>query len=157
MNQINREASHEFPLNSFSGRLSKDRKRVGRGIGSRGRTCGAGDKGQCARSGTSAKRRHLEFARRFPKVGFKSGKIKPLSISLNDLISKVERRGLQKTEISIAELEKLGFSTKNGIKIIGKQEINFPLKIEAHYFTKGATESINGAGGAASVIGKKRE
>lgn len=55
----------------------KDRKRVGRGIGSgTGKTCGKGHKGSKARKGT--KRIGFEggqtpFHRRIPKRGFKNG------------------------------------------------------------------------------------
>jgi large subunit ribosomal protein L15 len=152
MNQETQQ-THRILLNSFVGSLSKKRKRVGRGIGSRGRTCGAGNKGQCARSGTSMKNRYDDFGRKLPKIGFKSHKIKPIAINLNDLIARVCKRGLEKELISLTLLEKMGFEIDNKVKIIGKEQIEFPLRVEAHYFTKGALESIKNSGGTPEVVG----
>ena len=151
------EQAHRISLNSFVGSLSRKRKRVGRGIGSQGRTCGAGNKGQCARSGTSMKHRHAEFGRRLPKVGFRSNKIKPIAITLYDIITKVQKRGMEKELISLSILEKMGFDITNRVKIIGKCELNFPLRVEAHYFTPGAIESIKTSGGAPEIINPRTD
>lgn len=143
---------HNINLNSFVGTISKRRKRVGRGIGSRGRTCGAGDKGQCARSGTSAKRRNAAFGRKLPKIGFISNKVKMLSVNIVHLMSKISRLAVKPDVISLEYLRKMGFETQNGVKIIGKCEISLPINIEAHYFTNGAAGSIKEAGGSTTVI-----
>lgn len=146
---------HRIYLNGFAGSLSKTRKRVGRGIGSgKGRTCGAGDKGQCARSGVSVKNRHAEFARRLPKVGFKSNKVRLTAVKLEDLVSWVRAKRLDGSKmISLTDIASLGVNTKNGLKIIGKSEVGFAISIEATCFSKGSSESITASGGVAKVAG----
>lgn len=147
--------THKISLNSFSGSLSKDRKRVGRGIGSgKGRTCGAGNKGQSARSGTSMKRRHAHFARSLPKYGFTSNKPKICILTLETLLTKMENGTLSGSVISIESIAKAGIDVRNGLKVIGKAQLNAPITIKAHSFSKGAVESIKAAGGIAEVVSR---
>jgi large subunit ribosomal protein L15 len=63
-------------LNSLNFKISKKKKRLGRGIGStKGKTCGRGHKGQKSRSGVAIKSfegGQMPLYRRLPKRGFKS-------------------------------------------------------------------------------------
>lgn len=153
---------HIIHLNSFSGRLSKDRKRVGRGIGSgKGGTSGAGDKGQSARSGTSSKRRHLEFARRFPKVGFRSHKPDMSTLTVHRLSELLYDKKIDSSKlISIADLKNAGISVENGLKIIGNTEgaensIDNSIKIQANKITKGASECMAKLGASVEIVGMR--
>ena len=75
-------------LNSLNTKVSKSKKRLGRGIGSsKGKTCGRGHKGQKSRSGVAIKSfegGQMPLYRRLPKRGFRSMKDKK-SISLINL------------------------------------------------------------------------
>ena len=63
-------------LNTFNLKLSKPKKRLGRGIGSgKGKTSGRGHKGQKSRSGVAIKSfegGQMPLYRRLPKRGFKN-------------------------------------------------------------------------------------
>jgi len=147
-------SKHIIALNSFSGKLSKDRKRVGRGIGSgKGRTCGAGNKGQSSRSGVSTKNRHAAFIRRFPKVGFTSRTIKPLAVTLKDLEYKLNQIQFDlKQVVDKRVLSDLGFDTRNGVKVIGNAA-SLPVKLSVTSISKGAAEAIKSAGGSVETVG----
>ena len=63
-------------LNTLNSKITKPKKRLGRGIGSsKGKTCGRGHKGQKSRSGVAIKSfegGQMPLYRRLPKRGFKS-------------------------------------------------------------------------------------
>ena len=63
-------------LNSLNLKITKSKKRFGRGIGSgKGKTCGRGHKGQKSRSGVAVKSfegGQMPLYRRLPKRGFNS-------------------------------------------------------------------------------------
>ena len=83
-------------LNTLSSRWSKNKKRLGRGIGStKGKTSGRGHKGQKSRSGVSIKSfegGQMPLYRRLPKRGFKNIKNKKLALinlsKIQDIINK---------------------------------------------------------------------
>ena len=79
-------------LKSFNSRITKTKKRLGRGIGStKGKTCGRGHKGQKSRSGVAIKSfegGQMPLYRRLPKRGFKSFKNKNDIAKIN--LSKVQ-------------------------------------------------------------------
>ena len=62
-------------LNTFNNKIKKNKKRLGRGIGSsKGKTSGRGHKGQKSRSGVAIKSfegGQMPLYRRLPKRGFK--------------------------------------------------------------------------------------
>ncbi|MEW5804706.1 MAG: 50S ribosomal protein L15 [bacterium] len=133
----------------------KSRKRVGRGSGSgHGKTSCRGHKGQRARAGGRVRRGfeggQMPLQRRLPKRGFHSIFKKEYDLinisSLNDFdegatITPVElaQRGLIKKAVSI-------------IKVLGDGDLNKPLIVKAHKFSKTAVEKIRSAGGEAEVI-----
>ncbi len=145
-----------IPLVKLPG-AGKKRKRVGRGISAgQGKTCGRGMKGQGARS---AKKSHPRFeggrlpvARQLPKFGgFKRNrKVSFHPINLKDLSNLPESVHV----VDLSVLKEFSIFPKKSlpIKVLGDGEINRPLKIFAHAFSKSAKEKIESAGGSCEVI-----
>ena len=134
---------------------TKERKRVGRGVGSGlGKTSTKGNKGQKARSG--AKKNGFEggqmpLARRLPKRGFTNIYAKEYTvINISDL------NNLQDgTEVTAELLKKMGIISKiekDGLKVLGRGELNRKLTVKAAKFTKTAEEAIKTAGGNVEVL-----
>ncbi len=131
---MNLEA-HIIKFNSLQND-KKNKKRVGRGIGSKGRKCGAGDKGQAARSGVSLARQHRKFIRRYPKRGFISHaeKIKGLSI------------------LSILKSSKSVFDFGNKkIKLIGIADVDRQIHIKVSKISEACKNCIIKAGGSVEL------
>ena len=101
----------------------KKSKRVGRGIGSgKGKTSGAGHKGQKSRSGVSIKGfegGQMPLHRRLPKRGFKNPFRKEFSIiNLTDIDKAIASKKINPLkEISKAELLKAGLIRKNSLGV----------------------------------------
>jgi large subunit ribosomal protein L15 len=128
----------------------KKKKRVGRGDGSgHGGTAGKGSKGQNARSGHSVRPNfeggQMPFSRRLPKIGFKN--------PMKRIIATVNIEQLKRfSEGSVVDRETLltvGLVTRkaDGIKILGKGEISFPLSLKVDMVSRGARQKIEAAGG----------
>jgi len=129
----------------------KKRKRVGRGDGSgHGGTSCKGSKGQNARSGGGTRPGfeggQMPMARRLPKRGFRSPFRREMItvnlLQLNDF-----------PENSIIDAEALiqkGLIKKrgDGIKLLGKGDIQHALSIKLDALSKGAREKIEAAGGS---------
>ena len=134
----------------------KNRKRVGRGIGSGlGKTCGRGVKGQKSRSGVSIpawfEGGQNPLHRRIPKRGFTNIFRKEYSeVNLDRLVN------IKKTEIKPADLVEAGILKKEteSIKILGRGEISSALTIHAHKFSQSALKKIEDAGGKAIILGR---
>lgn len=133
----------------------KYKKRVGRGRGSgMGKTSGKGGKGATARSGNETS---IQFEggqtplfRRMPKRGFNNPFKKEYNIiNISDLA-----RFDKGTIVNDEKLKEVGLVKKNldGIKILGDGEINNPLTVMAHKFSKVAQEKIIAAGGEVKVV-----
>ncbi len=137
---------------------TKERKRVGRGIGSgHGKTCGRGHKGQKSRSGDRKMPPWFEGGQtplhmRVPKRGFTNPnrvEYTPVNVGVLD---KLFEDGAEVTPEALAE--KGLCSKKDLVKILGDGEITKKLKVKAHAFSKTAKEKIEKAGGTCEVIGK---
>lgn len=134
----------------------KERKRIGRGIGSGlGKTGGRGHKGQKSR-GSGKVHLWLEggqtpLHRRLPKVGFKSFTHKNYAI-VN--IKSLEEKYEANEEVTPESLIKKGLikSVKDGVKILGNGELTKPLMVRAHAFSKTAKKAIEMIGGKIEVI-----
>ena len=131
----------------------KKRKRKGRGPGSGlGFSAGRGIKGQKKRAGHSIppifEGGQLPLVRRVPKRGFKSPfPVKYAVLNLKELDGKFPGR----EDISIDDL----FRVSGGnapVKILGDGEVNRPLRVEAHRFSKAAREKLEAAGGEAKAL-----
>ena len=128
----------------------KDRKRVGRGVGSGlGKTAGRGHKGQKARSGGFHKvgfeGGQMPLQRRLPKVGFRSRMAKyTAELRLHEL----ELPAADVIDIDVLKKENLvpAFVTK--VKVIKSGEVNKAVKLKGIAVTKGAREAIEKAGGS---------
>ena len=129
----------------------KKPKRVGRGIGSgKGKTSGAGHKGQKSRSGVSIKGfegGQMPLHRRLPKRGFKNPFRKEFSIvNLIDIDKAINSKKLNPSkEISKIELLKAGLIRKNslGIKLLANGELSHSITIKVNKASKKAADSIS--------------
>ena len=132
----------------------KPRKRVGRGTGSgKGKTAGRGTKGQNARGSV--------------RVGFEGGQL-PLYLRMS------YKRGFTnifRTEYEVINVGRLNELDVTGtvtpellyerrltrglefpVKVLGDGDIDRPLVVRAHKFSRSAREKIEAAGGRAEVI-----
>lgn len=130
------------------------KRRVGRGMGSRGKTSGRGHKGAKAISGYSMMRGfeggQMPLHRRLPKRGFKNIHREEYAIVNVGRLAKLEG-----DTFDVAKLEELGVIKKlgAGLKILGSGELGRAIKVQAHMFSQSAMEKIKAAGGSAEVIG----
>jgi large subunit ribosomal protein L15 len=133
----------------------KDRKRVGRGDGSKGSYSGKGCKGQKARSGFRMKPGfeggQLPIIKRLPtQRGFTNiFKIDYEVINVGQL--SIFEAG---TEIDVVKLVEAGL-IKNGtkpVKILGEGEIDRAVTIKAEKFSAGARAKIEAAGGKVEEV-----
>ncbi|OIR24602.1 50S ribosomal protein L15 [Bathymodiolus thermophilus thioautotrophic gill symbiont] len=130
----------------------RDRKRVGRGIGSGfGKTCGRGHKGQKSRSGGFSKvgfeGGQMPLQRRLPKVGFSSR----VSI-ITSQVTLSELNKLDEKEITLEVLKQHNLVTKNikRVKVMLSGEITRAVTLTGIKVTKGAKAAIEVAKGSVS-------
>ncbi|MEX2355759.1 MAG: 50S ribosomal protein L15 [Thermaerobacterales bacterium] len=134
----------------------KRRKRVGRGeAAGGGMTAGRGTKGQRARSGSGVRPGfeggQMPLQMRLPKRGFTNARFRRVFAEVN--LEQLNRFD-EDTEVTPELLRSSGLVKKsNGeIKILARGELEQPLTIKAHRFSRGALEKIEAAGGKAEVI-----
>jgi large subunit ribosomal protein L15 len=152
----------------------KDRKRVGRGLGSgKGRYSGRGIKGQKSRSGSNKMPAGFEGGQmpidmRAPKLrGNTSADAMPIGpfrtysqpINLRDL----ERLFDDGATVTLEAMVEKGLlkNTKTDVKVLGSGDLTKKLSVTAHGFSASAREKITAAGGTATalkepVVRKKR-
>lgn len=134
----------------------KSRKRVGRGISAgQGKTAGRGTKGQGARAGGATRLYHqggnLPFYRRLP---FKRG-FTPLFRQDWNEVNLDQLDGFPAKSVVTPELLAAANLLRNPEKpvvLLGRGEINVPLKIRLHRVSQGATAKIKKAGGDVEII-----
>ncbi|MDC0457685.1 50S ribosomal protein L15 [Alphaproteobacteria bacterium] len=142
----------------------KERKRIGRGIGSgTGKTSGQGHKGQKARSGVAIKGfegGQMPIHRRLPKRGFTN--IHRLSFTELNL-SKIEEMIVAKKidpkkTINLETLLEIGVIKKISakVKILAKGSIKSKINIEVSAVSSKAKEAIEKLGGSVTLIEKKK-
>ncbi|MBD63017.1 MAG: 50S ribosomal protein L15 [Gammaproteobacteria bacterium] len=150
------ETNNSLGLNTLSSAgTSKNRKRVGRGIGSgNGKTAGRGHKGQKSRSGGSISRGfeggQMPLQQRVPKFGFSSRVnrgFKEVNLANIATMSDVSLETLKLNRV-------IGKSIKK-VKIFGVCEISQPITVTGLSVTKGARDSIEKAGGTIEQIKAK--
>ena len=128
----------------------KDRRRVGRGIGSGlGKTAGRGHKGQKSRAGGYHKvgfeGGQMPLQRRLPKRGFKSQSLKyNAEITLSDL----QKLGLD--EVDMLSLKQAGLVADmiKTVKVIRTGELKNKVTLKGVGATAGAKAAIVAAGGS---------
>lgn len=128
---------------------TRKRKRVGRGSGSgTGRTATRGHKGARARASklkTGFEGGQMPLQRRVPKTGFRNPFRKEYAcVNVRDL-----NRFEDGTEVTAALLIEHGFvkAVKDGVKILGKGDLEKRLLVVAQKVSKGAREKIESRGG----------
>ena len=139
---------------------SKDRMRVGRGIGSgKGKTGGRGVKGQKARTGVAVKGfegGQMPLHRRLPKRGFHN----PFPTDYNEVnlgrIQQALDAGKLDANAVVTQdaLLAAGVVSKprDGVKILGQGALSAKLAFEVAAASKGAIAAIEGAGGTVKLL-----
>jgi large subunit ribosomal protein L15 len=139
---------------------SKDRIRVGRGIGSgKGKTGGRGVKGQKARTGVAIKGfegGQMPLHRRLPKHGFTPPNAKDYNEVNIGRIQEAVAAGKLATDtlVTIEALVAAGVISKprDGVRILGVGEISAKLAFEVAGASKSAIAAIEKAGGSVKLL-----
>jgi len=134
---------------------TRNRKRVGRGIGSgRGKTSGAGHKGQKARSGVAIKGfegGQMPIHRRLPKRGFNNIFRKDfVEVNLGRIQAAIDAGKLDsKKPVDAATLVAVGVISKarDGVRILGKGELKAKVELHVAGASQTATAAVEKAGG----------
>jgi large subunit ribosomal protein L15 len=128
----------------------KDRRRVGRGIGSGlGKTAGRGHKGQKSRAGGFHKvgfeGGQMPLQRRLPKRGFAS-----LTKEFDSEINLIDLQKLPIDEIDLLALKKAGLVSQMAkmAKVIATGKIERKITLKGLQATAGAKAAIEAAGGS---------
>jgi large subunit ribosomal protein L15 len=142
----------------------KDRKRIGRGLGSgKGRYSGRGIKGQKSRAGSHKMRPgfeggqmpvHMRTAKErgsTSKDAMPIGPFRTYSQPVN--VASLERFDAG-TEVTPELLKEVGLirSIKKDVKILGNGDLKTKLTVVAHSVSATAREKIEGAGGAVTLL-----
>ena len=136
----------------------KDRKRIGRGMGSgKGRYSGRGIKGQKARSGSNKMRPGFEGGQNpiYMRLGKKRGQYSKDAMPVGPHrthAQAVNVRDLERFDGTVTpeDLKQAGLirSTRVDVKILGGGDLKKKLEVSAHLFSASAREKIEGAGGS---------
>ncbi len=134
---------------------SRARKRRGRGTATgQGKTGGRGMNGQKSRSGGGVRLGfeggQMPLYRRIPKRGFTNVWAKDYAEVNVERLNAFEA-GTVVTEEMLKEAGIIS-KIKDGVKVLGRGELNTSLTVQAHKFSKSAVEKIESAGGKAEVI-----
>jgi len=142
----------------------RPRKRVGRGEGSgTGKTAGRGQKGYGSRAGAKSRARfeggqnplHMRMRKlRGPNkkmsMPFEPFRTHTQHVNLDDLDARFESGA----SVDLAALKTAGLATRRDVpvKVLGRGELNKPLTVQAHRFSKSARAAIEAAGGTCRPI-----
>ena len=146
-----------------TGKVTKKKIRVGRGIGSgKGKTSGRGVKGQKSRSGVAIKSfegGQMPLYRRLPKRGFKSfnNQVKKSVAIIN--LSKIQeilekKKILPNNKLNLFTLQKFQLVNKkySKLKLLGSGDIKEKFDIETNFISDSAKEKIEKLGGKVTLI-----
>ena len=141
----------------------KQRKRVGRGIGSgKGKTGGRGIKGQKSRTGVSIngfEGGQMPLHMRMPKHGFKSrSKIKNKVFKTDFINYLFDKKAVkEKSTLNISQLYEFISAKKDShIKILMGQKLKGSISIEVHAASKGVIKEFKRVGGEIKIIDFKQ-
>ena len=131
---------------------TRERKRVGRGIGGKGgKTAGRGTKGQHARGSVKPgfEGGQMPLSRRVPKLkGFRNPFRVEFAVVNLDTLEQFEG-----DVVSPDTLRANGLVHKHGlVKVLGRGELTRALRVSAHGFSKSAEAAITAAGGTVEVL-----
>ncbi len=138
---------------------TKNRMRVGRGIGSgKGKTGGRGVKGQKARTGVSIKGfegGQMPLHRRLPKRGFNNLYATDLNeVNLGRVQQAIDAGKLDKAAtVTVESLVAAGViaRARDGVKLLGVGELTAKLSFEVTRASKSAVEAVEKAGGSVTT------
>ena len=143
----------------------KDRKRVGRGLGSgKGRYSGRGIKGQKSRAGSHAMPAGFEGGQmpidmRTPKLrGNTSADAMPIgpfrTYNQPVNVGSLDERFDPGADVTLEALKEAGLISKLSldVKILGEGELTKKLSVTAHSFSRSAAEKIEAAGGTVTRL-----
>lgn len=149
-------------LNEISNKegATKNRKRVGRGIGSgTGKTGGRGVKGQKSRGGVAIngfEGGQMPIYRRLPKRGFNNPFPSDFNVvSLGRLQEAVDAKKLDpKATVDAAALKAAGVISKlkDGVRVMADGELTTKLKLEVAGASKTAVEKLEKAGSSITLL-----
>jgi large subunit ribosomal protein L15 len=158
--------AEELNLSSLKpAQARKDRKRIGRGLGSgKGRYSGRGIKGQKSRSGSAKMRPGFEGGQMplYMRVGKQRGatskdampigpfRTSTVPVNVRDL----ERVFADGDTVNVESLVEKGLikNTRSDVKVLGNGELTKKLSVTAHGFSASAREKIGAAGGTATAL-----
>jgi large subunit ribosomal protein L15 len=165
------ETTTELNLHSLTpAQERKDRKRIGRGLGSgKGRYSGRGIKGQKSRAGSAKMKAGFEGGQmpidmRAPKLrGNTSADAMPIGpfrtysvpVNLRDLERVFESGDTVDLDALVAK--GLIKNQKADVKILGEGELTKKLTVSAHSFSASAREKIEGAGGSVTALKEPKQ
>ena len=132
----------------------KDRKRIGRGIGSgTGKTSGRGQKGQKSRSGGNPhpwfEGGQMPLYRRLPKRGFTNIFKKEYEIVNLAQLACLETKNPITHEVM---KEKRMIRKVDSVKILGNGELSEAVTVHAQKFSRSAVDKIEKAGGKVVTV-----
>jgi large subunit ribosomal protein L15 len=142
----------------------KDRKRIGRGLGSgKGRYSGRGIKGQKSRAGSHKLRAGFEGGQMplYMRIGKERGSTSKDAMPIGPFrtysqpvnVSSLERFDAG-TEVTPELLKEVGLirSIRKDVKILGQGDLKTKLTVVAHSVSASAREKIEGAGGTVALL-----
>ena len=142
----------------------KDRKRVGRGLGSgKGRYSGRGIKGQKARSGSAKMRIGFEGGQMpiYMRIGKLRGNTSKDAMPVGPFRTRVwalNVRDLERfeagAEVTPETLAEAGLikNTRRDVKLLGEGELSKKLQITVHLASKSARDKVEAAGGTLTLL-----
>ncbi len=144
---------------------TKNRKRVGRGIGSgKGKTGGRGVKGQKARSGVAIngfEGGQMPIYRRLPKRGFTNIFASDyVVVSLGRIQTAIDAKKLSASDaIDAAALKAAGVirREKDGVRVLADGELTAKVNLVVAGASAAAVEKIEKAGGSIKLLAAKAE
>ena len=147
-------------LNELNNKSSRNKKRLGRGIGSsKGKTSGRGHKGQKSRSGVAIKSfegGQMPLYRRLPKRGFKSIKNKRIALmNLSRIQEIINKNKISlNTKINLQNLQKSNLINNKykKLKLLGSGDIKEKFDFEVDFISESAKEKIEKSGGKVTLI-----
>jgi large subunit ribosomal protein L15 len=133
----------------------KEKQRLGRGEGSKGKTAGRGTKGTKARYQVPMgfEGGQMPLARRLPKLkGFSNHQFKTVYQVVNvGRLADLYPSGGDVTPETLAD----GGAVRPGelVKVLGDGELTVALRVSAHKVSAAAKEKIEAAGGTVTLLG----
>jgi large subunit ribosomal protein L15 len=144
---------HIHEVTAVAGRVGPKRKRIGRGIGSHGKTSGRGHKGESSRSGAKGylfkEGGQMPLFRKIAKRGFSAG-----DYSAQKRIAIVNVGALVKLDASVSLVDAESLITagliprrSQVVRVLGGGDLKRALTVEANHVSRSAVQKIEAAGG----------